>query len=380
MRILACIGDTNSIQTHGGLPYFLLEAARRADFIQRGLRLRPEALRSRRIGWNLWRLLTAGERGGYQYSRDFLDRLVTQAGGDVMAAEIVSTFPLFPPVEQVRGPVSFYIDATLTQGIVDYAMGGRPAVGPRAFEATIAREREQYRRAERVLCRSRWAATSLVEQYGLDEGKVHVIRGGANLPPTVAPSKQRRLEALAPLRLGFVGKDWRRKNLPFLLTVADVLHARGVAVEVIAAGFDPARGPRHPRLHALGYLNKRTDLARFVDVVTSFHFGCLLSLAEAFGISNLECIRLGVPVLGRDVGGIRDTVPEGLGHLFPPEAEAVDVADVIQGYVRDPDAYWPLRERVISRCEEVGWDRTVARMMTVWSGSQAFSYAKLAAA
>ena len=53
-------------------------------------------------------------------------------------------------------------------------------------------------------------------------------------------------------------------------------------------------------------------------MIRSWHFGCLFSSAEAYGISNLECLRLGVPVLARRVGGIPDTVPEGLGLSLRP--------------------------------------------------------------
>ena len=55
-----------------------------------------------------------------------------------------------------------------------------------------------------------------------------------------------------------------------------------------------------------------------MQLVRSFHFGCLFSSAEAYGIANLECLRLGVPVLASRVGGIPDTVRDGLAYLFEP--------------------------------------------------------------
>ena len=376
-RLLTCIGDANSIHTHGGLPYFLLEASQRAGFIDAGLSLRPAEFWGRRIGWNLLRLLTAGERGGYQYTDDFLDRLVAQAPAEALSAEIISIFPLFPPLPYWQGPVSFYIDATLRQSISEYAMGGKPAVGPKAFEAAVARERQQYSNAAHVVCRSRWAARAAVEEYNVDPRKVHVVPGGANLPDIDARLVKPRARALKPVRLGFIGKDWKRKNLGFVLDVAEVLDSRGVDVEVVAAGYHPARGPRHRLLRPIGFLNKQNDIGRFVDVVTGFHFGCLFSLVEAFGISNVECMRLGVPVLAWDVGGIRDTVADGLGHLFSRGVGPEDVADVVQAHVKIPEAYWALRERVMERRREATWDRTVAKLIAIWSGAYEHSYAAL---
>jgi glycosyltransferase involved in cell wall biosynthesis len=264
----------------------------------------------------------------------------------------------------------------VAQGIQAYAIGGKPAVGPKALKAVIEGERRQYSAAARLVCRSHWSAKAAVEQYGIDPRKVHIVPGGANLPDLsmVAPTRTN----LEPLRLGFIGKDWKRKNLPFLIEVAEALDSRGIRVEVVAAGFDPAQGPQHRLLRSIGFLDKQDGVNRFVKVVENFHFGCLFSIAEAFGISNLECIRLGVPVLAWDVGGIADTVPTGLGHLFPPEVAAVDVADIVQSYVREPDAYWTLRKHVFDRRLETTWSRTVAKLLEVWNGSQEYCYAALA--
>ena len=86
----------------------------------------------------------------------------------------------------------------------------------------------------------------------------------------------------------------------------------------------------------------------------SFHFGCLFSSAEAYGIANLECLRLGVPVLASRVGGIPDTLRDGLGYLFEPGCPPHEIADLLQSFVRDPAAYHalraarhPLRRRVL---------------------------------
>ena len=81
----------------------------------------------------------------------------------------------------------------------------------------------------------------------------------------------------------------------------------------------------------------------------------------------------------RDVGGIRDTAPNGLGHIFPFDAAAEEVADVIQGYLRAPDEYVALRRRVAARVADFSWDKAVARFISVWHGSRESSYQRTAA-
>lgn len=376
-RVLACVGDANAIQTWSGIPHYFLQAARRQGFLQQGWATHPERLKLEKALWNLSELATTGRYGGYQYSRGFHERLFRQLKDQASPAEVISHFPLFPPPAPLTCPVNYYIDATFSQYFESYDHASK--ITPRVMASAIEREREAYGRARRIICMSRWAARSVVDDYEVPPHKVHVIPGGANIPDT-ALSALDEIDAPivpGPLRLGFVGKDFRRKNLEFLLDVAERVSARGFPVEVVAAGFDPAHASRHPLLRTVGFIDKAARLHEFVDYVSSCHFGCLFSQAEAFGISNLEFIRLGVPVLTWDVGGMADTVPAGLGEVFPAHASAEQVADAVLAHVREPRRYAALRGEVRRRAAEATWDRAVRQFKAVWAGSQDYSYAHL---
>jgi glycosyltransferase involved in cell wall biosynthesis len=370
MRILTCVGDATVMATHGGLPYHLLEAGRRAGFLDGGWQLRPDKLKFSRSLWNAARLVTHGEWGGYQYTERFLRALLSQVPPQLSAPDdVISIFPLLP-VDTRHRSISFYIDATLTQNFFDYGIGKN--IGRAVMCDALARERQAYENATRIVCRSRAAARSVIEIYGIDARKVHIVPGGANLPVRISePSSPGAREATAPIRLGFLGKDWRRKNLPFLLEVADVLYARGIAVEVWAAGFEPSSGPRHPRMKTVGFIDKRASMEAFVRFIQACHFMCLFSHSEAFGLANRESLALGVPVLASNVGGIPDTVPRGCGHLFDRDARADDVADVIASYATDPDRYAALRETIARRAHEFTWAAAVDKLKAIWTGSQA---------
>ena len=156
--------------------------------------------------------------------------------------------------------------------------------------------------------------------------------------------------------------------------MAQILTRRRVPVEVVAIGPDARSLPRASCLRPTGFIDKLSGQPGLIEQVRSWHFGCLFSSAEAYGISNLECLRLGVPVLARRVGGIPDTVPEGLGYLFEPDAPPDQVADLLAGFVAAPERYWQLRARVAARAEEFSWRRTVESFVALWQGSDAFSY------
>jgi len=369
-RVLTLVGDPNDINTWSNIPYFFLKAAKEKEFIHEGLPLKPEKLKRDRVLWNLASLFLKGEKGGYQYSDHFLKRLFSQVSLPTnQTVEFISHFPLLPPRPwHPQWIANYYIDATLKQNFDDYGLSTK--VGSKIQDYTLSREQENYHQAKRVICMSHWAAHSVIKDYQVSPDKVHVIPAGANLDESSLPTSQemekKGLPSLSPLKLGFIGKDWRRKGLPFLLEVADALHQRDIDVKVLVIGPKAKDLPYHPLMVPLGFINKHTHLAEFVEAIQEFHFGCLFSTAEAFGISNRECLRLGIPVLGSRAGGIPDTVPEGLGFLFdlgtPPSA----IADFLESFITDQEKYCKLRERVIERSEEFTWINTINNFMKIW--------------
>jgi glycosyltransferase involved in cell wall biosynthesis len=215
---------------------------------------------------------------------------------------------------------------------------------------------------------SRWAADSVVEDYGVPDEHVHIVPGGANLREKDLPDSvgTTAAENLQPLRLGFIGKNWQRKGLPFLLRVAESLEEQGIDVEVSAIGPEASDLPNHRLLQTEGFIDKDSDLPHFVEAVRSFHFGCLFSSIEAFGISNVECLRLGIPVLAFDVGGIPDTVPDDCGLLFASETHSDTVAERLVSFVDNPSRYDDLQRCIKKRSEEFTWDRVIRKFEEIW--------------
>ena len=78
-------------------------------------------------------------------------------------------------------------------------------------------------------------------------------------------------------------------------------------LEIRVVGPEEKKLPQHSSIKYVGFINKSLDLDNFIEEVKSWHFGTLFSKAEAFGISNRECLLLGVPVICHDVGGISST-------------------------------------------------------------------------
>lgn len=341
-----------------------MNAGARAGWFAGGLTLSPEKLKVWRTLWNASRPLMGERPGGFQFSPFFVRALFDQAREVRDGDEIFSHYPLLPPPGRRRLATYYYIDATLEQSFRDYGVAAQ--VGKRIRASTLRREKEQYERARFVVGMASWAARSVTDDYGIDPSKVKVILPGANIEDDVAdavcamrPEKDERPFGDGPVRLGFIGKDWRRKGLTVLLDVADDLKKRGISCEIIVLGHTKETLPSHEALRPQGFIDKNNDNQRFARLVHTFHFGCLMSRVEALGISTLEALRLGVPVFGTRVGGIVDAISPCCGFLVDFDRAAEETADTIEALYRAPERYEALRAHVSQHAPHYSWGRVI---------------------
>ncbi len=372
-RQLLCCGDATDLKTWSNTPYFILQAGLRCHLIQGGLALFPQHMALQRLIWNMRQYLRTGKPGGYQYSSSFTRGLLAQAGlNQHQPLGLLSQFPLLPPCPwPEHWLVDFYIDATTLQVFDDYGYGSR--IDDHYRDDVLQREKLAYECSGSVICMSQWAANSVIFDYGIDAAKVHVVPGGANLDEAILtgiPDEPLPFEPSLdhPLRLGFLGKEWNRKGGPFLLKISEELEALGIPSVIRAIGPDPSLLPSHPALQPLGFINKQDETNRFVSELRSWHFGMLFSTAEASPRSNLECLRLGVPVLSHDVGGIASTVPdEGCGHLFSPHPSVEDVVSWIVARLTSYQEYLDWRVKLTSRWREFTWNTAMDQLDDIFN-------------
>lgn len=377
------MGNSGDINCWSGTPYFLFQAAQRTGLLTNTLDLRDPNYRRRRGIWNLLAPLRLERPGGYQYSRDAQERMWECVPEALRHGEIISHLQLFPPLRRARAAGaqhSFYIDATLAQLFSEGFLTN--TIGRRTWADAIRRERELYHAAKFVVAMSRNAAAIAISQYALDAKKVFVVRPGANINEDDVTSYlnqrgqswRQRTSAFTrerPARLGFIGRDFERKGLPRLVAAAEILHQRGRAVKVSIIGNYPPSLQRHPLVELVGFVHKEKQAAMFLEAVDQFALGCLPSYAEPLGISTLECLRLGVPVFGTDVGGIPDCVPPGAGFLVERNATPEQIADAIDFHVFDPARYLTMVEDAERNMSLVTWEDTARHLTQIWDGDAA---------
>jgi glycosyltransferase involved in cell wall biosynthesis len=394
MTFLACMGDATNPDSWSSTPFHLLDAALPAGLINEGLALHPETPKFQRlrIGWNLWSLLTGKGRGGFQYAPVFLEKLwrpllpKIRTAANAGPVRIINHFQLFPPSLQGDDSIEkwFYLDATLSLLASDYTL---PLPLTRLRDV-IRRERAGYHAARGIITMARHAADSVINDYGVPPEKVHVAVPGANFSAAqyaaIEPLLEQRQHAQPststpqpgsesqkpPLRLLVIGKDWYRKGVDILLDAIIAARPRGLNATLRIVGLRreelPEKYRQVPGVEFLGYVSRKSDPAKFVQLVLDNDLGCLLSRAEAAGIAVREYLALGMPVLASTAGGLADMCDPDCCLMVPPSETPEAIARHLLDLQAHPDKLARLRQIAFQRRRTRLWDSTVASILKFW--------------
>lgn len=378
---LAAVGDSNSPVTWSGIPYHFLQAGRAQGLLDEGLPLSTDGLiwQARRINWNLARVLSGDRRGGYQYSRPFLECLWSPVLPRLKGNIVVNCFQLYAPsvIKDRTIEKWFFIDQTLLQ-LFDY-YDSRRLIGRRIAREAIEREREGYHAAAGVIAHSKWAAQSVVSDYGVPANRVHVVLPGANLDPMeyaeweLEEVEERGLQddkKQRPLRLIFVGKYWKRKGLDRLLSALAIARLSGLKATLKVIGCRREDVPDHLRsvvgVEWLDFIDKRADAGRFFRTLAECDVGCLLSRAEAGGIALREYHAFGLVVLGPKTGGAPEHLIQDASIAISPEATDKEIADTLLNLESNSSCFDKLRSIAWQQRHSALWDESVRQIAHIW--------------
>jgi glycosyltransferase involved in cell wall biosynthesis len=112
------------------------------------------------------------------------------------------------------------------------------------------------------------------------------------------------------------------KGISFLIGAVALLREKIPHLRLVIAGDGPERPKLETQVRASG-LEKAVRFAGWIDDVaaelSSWDLYVQPSLAEGLGISVLEAMAAGIPVVASDVGGLKEVIDDGAtGFLIPP--------------------------------------------------------------
>lgn len=208
------------------------------------------------------------------------------------------------------------------------------------------------RRVDGVVAISR-AIGDLLIAAGVDARKVRWIPSGIDAQrfdrcvPTPAVSGGVRV-------IGCLAALEARKGHQFLLEAAAQLKKNGFHLRYQFGGDGPLREPLAREAARLG-LRDEVNFLGFVadtqDFLAEIDLLVMPSLFEGLGVAALEAMAARRPVLATRVGGLPESVLDGITGLLVPARDARALADAIAKFVRAPELAVEMgkkgRERVL---------------------------------
>jgi glycosyltransferase involved in cell wall biosynthesis len=168
-----------------------------------------------------------------------------------------------------------------------------------------------------------------------------------------------------PLAL-FVGRIAREKELDLLLAAwPEVERRTGAKLALIGDGPSRRRLQRQPRSDRHFWLPFEQDRERLADILAAVDLYVAPCSLETFGLSALEALACGTPILSADRGGVAETVSRsGAGDLFR-SADPASLAAIAQELFLADLGHLGARGRVYVEAHH-GWEQVFGRLFGIY--------------
>jgi glycosyltransferase involved in cell wall biosynthesis len=267
-------------------------------------------------------------RGTYLWEKDprrcawhsrALDELAARGGADAVlligsesCAFSRTATPIFGFGDSIFGSrVDLYPDQLLDR------------VNPRSVRDGIDVQQRALDKCRRFFSTSQWAWVRAVNRFGyrVAPEQLQVTLIGANLP-AAAPAPP---VPATPLRLLWVGGDWKRKCGDLAISVVGELRVRGIDAELDVVGaVQPPPSPEWVRIHG-----RRTPETGLGDLYAHASALILPTLADLTPVAIAEAAMYGRPAIASPTGAIPEMIRDGESGLLIEGYDPRQWADAI---------------------------------------------------
>lgn len=235
--------------------------------------------------------------------------------------------------------------------------------------------RPALRRADRIIAVSESTKQDLRNLWQLSEDAIDVVYEGFDRA-TFHPYGDERLAAtrnrhgITDQYAIYVGTFARHKNLRVALETLAIVRMKFPEFEFVVAGRRDAGDfaafidrVKHLKLQGcvrvLGYV-ANDELGPLIAGARAFLFP---SLYEGFGLSALEAMACGTPVLASNVASLPEVVGSG-GYLLDPQDPHL-WAETLTELIADETNFEEIRARALRQAARFHWDKTVDSLQKI---------------
>jgi len=222
-------------------------------------------------------------------------------------------------------------------------------------------QRDIFESCEGIFVNSRWTKRSIVNDYGIDEDKVHVVGVGVSLPLNTLPRKKGESHNIL-----FIGRDWVRKGGPMLVEALSLVRRKFADATLTVIGCSPH--VRDSSVEVLGTLNKKVESQRrrIESALANAGVLCVPSLLEPYGICFLEAQLYRVPPITYIGEGRDDAIKDGVTGILLRERTPEALSEAIVELFSNPDKARKMGEAGHEYVtNNLTWDHVAQRVLSV---------------
>lgn len=210
-------------------------------------------------------------------------------------------------------------------------------------------ESRKLQRLKLIVANSQFTAQTIANAYPNTASKIRHCYKSVDVAryQAIRESREQAPPDLNQPVILFVGSNMHRKGVPDLIKAAPGVVQEVPQAKFVVVGNDKSVGQLKALCSDLKVADSfefagwksQQDLLNYYQRATVF---VMPSLTEALGVTFLEAMAAGVPVIGTNVGGIPEIIQDGFNGLLVPVESPQSITEAINQLLSDE----PLRKRL----------------------------------
>lgn len=235
-----------------------------------------------------------------------------------------------------------------------------------------------FRRADKIIGVSKFTADEIIKYYKTAPEKVNWIHNavGDNFQKEISPEETaavRKKYNLPEKFILYIGTLQPRKNLPALVEAYSALpeDTRTKIKLVLAGGKGHNYDSQIDRSIAQRKLEKDVFLPGFIDekdkpaIFQASYAFCNPSFYEGFGITILEAMTLGIPVLASMIPPHQEVAEDSVSYFNPEDVE--ELKRVLTSVITNENLRNELTRKELAQTKKFSWETTSQKLLELFN-------------